>query len=113
MFSIFHENLVQSYMYFILFYAKYMPGQFVFRYSTDTFVICMYRFIKCVLLSTYYIHIIKNKTTDAFSVQETYFKQYILIDVLYMYELLHNFYKITMWVEKLCYGTCTCSLKPV
>lgn len=102
MFSIFLENLVQSYMYFISFYAKYMPGQFVFRYLTDTFVICMYRFIKCVLLSTHYIHIIKNKTTDAFSVQETYFKQ-ILMNVLYMYKLLHNFYKITLWVEKLWY----------
>lgn len=58
----------------------------------------MYRFIKCVLLSTHYIHIIKNKTTDAFSVQETYFKQYILMNVLYMYlyKLLHNFYKIIM-----------------
>lgn len=81
-----------------------MPGQFVFRYSTDTFVICMYRFIiKCVLLSTYYIHIIRNKTTDAFSVQKTCFKQYILMNVLYLYKLLHNFYKITMWVEKLWY----------
>lgn len=68
----------------------------------------MYHFIKCFLLSTYLIHIIKNKTTDAFSVQETYLKQYILMYVLYMYKLLQNFYKIIMWAEKLCYGTCTC-----
>lgn len=82
MFTIFYENLVQSYMYFIiLFYAKYMPGQFVFRYLTDIFVICMYRFIICVLLCTYYILIIKNKTTDAFSVQKTCFKQYIFMDI--------------------------------
>lgn len=35
--------------------------------------------------------------------KKTCFKQYILMNVLYLYKLLHNFYKITMWVEKLWY----------
>lgn len=96
MFTIFYENLVQSYMCFIiLFYAKYMPGQFVFRYLTDMFVSFACTFLLNVLLSTY-ILITKNKTTDAFSVQKTCFKQYILIDILYMYKLLHNFYEIIL-----------------
>lgn len=56
-------------------------------------------FLLNVLLCTY-ILITKNKTTDAFSVQKTCFKQYILIDILYMYKLLHNFYKIILWVKK-------------
>lgn len=35
--------------------------------------------------------------------KKTCFKQYILMNVLYLYKLLHNFYKFTMWVEKLWY----------
>lgn len=54
MFTIFYENLVQSYMCFIiLFYAKYMPGQFVFRYLTDMFVSFACTVLLNVLLCTY------------------------------------------------------------
>lgn len=71
-----------------------------------------------VLLNVFYLVpiisiLLKTKLQMLSVFKKTCFKQYILMNVLYLYKLLHNFYKITMWVEKLCYGTCTCSLKPV
>lgn len=70
-------------------------------------------FAYTVLLNVFYLVpiisiLLKTKLQMLSVFKKTYFKQYILIDVLYMYKLLHNFYKITVWVEKLCYGTCTC-----